>query len=222
MGIGTRVSELPRSRPRRLGARLLRPELRTTAANQGNLRSGQRLSLPPVAFEPDPSTRSTTELTSQRRRAWRRRRSSALHQSGQRQNRARATRTHTLRPGHALATPATPRLGRNRLACRRVGDRADRLRRRQPHRGARRRRRALALHRQPTQLAHRRTASTATGRRQLLPPRDLHQRRGHPHADQHVHPNPSWVGIGLAAVTAATMPIHAGTKRRIGNRRHAA
>jgi hypothetical protein len=31
-----------------------------------------------------------------------------------------------------------------------------------------------------------------------------------------------YVGIGLAAGTAATMPIHAGTKRRIGNRLHAA
>jgi divalent metal cation (Fe/Co/Zn/Cd) transporter len=36
------------------------------------------------------------------------------------------------------------------------------------------------------------------------------------------HPNPSWIGIGLAAVTAATMPILAGAKRRIGNRLHSA
>jgi hypothetical protein len=37
-----------------------------------------------------------------------------------------------------------------------------------------------------------------------------------------VHPNPSWLGIGPAAVTAATTPILAGNKRRTGKRLHAA
>ena len=32
------------------------------------------------------------------------------------------------------------------------------------------------------------------------------------------HPNPSWVGIGLAAVTAPTMPLLAAAKRRLGRR----
>jgi divalent metal cation (Fe/Co/Zn/Cd) transporter len=31
------------------------------------------------------------------------------------------------------------------------------------------------------------------------------------------HPDPSWLGIGLAAVTAPTMPLLARAKRRIGN-----
>jgi divalent metal cation (Fe/Co/Zn/Cd) transporter len=30
------------------------------------------------------------------------------------------------------------------------------------------------------------------------------------------HPQPSWVGIGLALVTAPTMPLLAGAKRRVG------
>ncbi len=33
-----------------------------------------------------------------------------------------------------------------------------------------------------------------------------------------VHPDPSWVGIGLAAVTAPTMPLLARAKRRVGHR----
>ncbi len=32
------------------------------------------------------------------------------------------------------------------------------------------------------------------------------------------HPHTSWVGIGLAAVTAPTMPLLAAAKRRVGNR----
>jgi divalent metal cation (Fe/Co/Zn/Cd) transporter len=32
------------------------------------------------------------------------------------------------------------------------------------------------------------------------------------------HPDPSWVGIGLAAVTAPTMPLLARAKRRVGHR----
>jgi divalent metal cation (Fe/Co/Zn/Cd) transporter len=32
------------------------------------------------------------------------------------------------------------------------------------------------------------------------------------------HPDPSWVGIGLAAVTAPTMPVLARAKRRVGHR----
>jgi len=32
------------------------------------------------------------------------------------------------------------------------------------------------------------------------------------------HPDPSWVGIGLAAVTAPTMPLLARAKRRVGRR----
>ena len=34
------------------------------------------------------------------------------------------------------------------------------------------------------------------------------------------HPDPSWIGIGLAAVTAPTMPLLARAKRRIGNQLH--
>jgi divalent metal cation (Fe/Co/Zn/Cd) transporter len=33
-----------------------------------------------------------------------------------------------------------------------------------------------------------------------------------------VHPDPSWVGIGLAAATAPTMPLLARAKRRVGHR----
>jgi divalent metal cation (Fe/Co/Zn/Cd) transporter len=36
------------------------------------------------------------------------------------------------------------------------------------------------------------------------------------------HPEPSWVGIGLAAFTAPTMPLLAHAKRRIGNQLHSA
>jgi divalent metal cation (Fe/Co/Zn/Cd) transporter len=36
------------------------------------------------------------------------------------------------------------------------------------------------------------------------------------------HPDPSWVGIGLAAFTAPTMPLLAYGKRRIGNQLHSA
>jgi divalent metal cation (Fe/Co/Zn/Cd) transporter len=32
------------------------------------------------------------------------------------------------------------------------------------------------------------------------------------------HPEPSWVGIGLAAITAPSMPVLAHAKRRVGNR----
>ena len=34
------------------------------------------------------------------------------------------------------------------------------------------------------------------------------------------HPDPSWIGIGLAAFTALTMPLLAQAKRRIGNQLH--
>jgi divalent metal cation (Fe/Co/Zn/Cd) transporter len=36
------------------------------------------------------------------------------------------------------------------------------------------------------------------------------------------HPETSWVGIGLAAFTAPTMPLLAAVKRRVGNRLHSA
>jgi divalent metal cation (Fe/Co/Zn/Cd) transporter len=36
------------------------------------------------------------------------------------------------------------------------------------------------------------------------------------------HPETSWVGIGLAAFTAVTMPLLATAKRRVGNRLHSA
>jgi divalent metal cation (Fe/Co/Zn/Cd) transporter len=36
------------------------------------------------------------------------------------------------------------------------------------------------------------------------------------------HPNASWVGIGLAAFTAPTMPLLARAKRRLGNQLHSA
>jgi divalent metal cation (Fe/Co/Zn/Cd) transporter len=36
------------------------------------------------------------------------------------------------------------------------------------------------------------------------------------------HPDTSWVGIGLAAFTAPTMPLLAAAKRRIGNKLHSA
>jgi divalent metal cation (Fe/Co/Zn/Cd) transporter len=36
------------------------------------------------------------------------------------------------------------------------------------------------------------------------------------------HPKPSWIGIGLAALTAPTMPLLARAKRRIGNQLHSA
>jgi divalent metal cation (Fe/Co/Zn/Cd) transporter len=36
------------------------------------------------------------------------------------------------------------------------------------------------------------------------------------------HPDPSWVGIGLAAFTAPTMPLLAYAKRRLGTRLHSA
>ena len=36
------------------------------------------------------------------------------------------------------------------------------------------------------------------------------------------HPNASWVGIGLAAFTAPTMPLLAYAKRRLGNQLHSA
>jgi divalent metal cation (Fe/Co/Zn/Cd) transporter len=36
------------------------------------------------------------------------------------------------------------------------------------------------------------------------------------------HPNASWVGIGLAAFTAPTMPLLAYAKRRVGNQLHSA
>ena len=36
------------------------------------------------------------------------------------------------------------------------------------------------------------------------------------------HPAASWVGIGLAAFTAATMPLLAYAKRRLGNQLHSA
>jgi divalent metal cation (Fe/Co/Zn/Cd) transporter len=36
------------------------------------------------------------------------------------------------------------------------------------------------------------------------------------------HPDPSWVGIGLAAFTAPTMPLLAYAKRRLGNQLHSA
>jgi divalent metal cation (Fe/Co/Zn/Cd) transporter len=34
------------------------------------------------------------------------------------------------------------------------------------------------------------------------------------------HPHPSWVGIGLAAFTAATMPLLARAKRHVGSQLH--
>jgi divalent metal cation (Fe/Co/Zn/Cd) transporter len=34
------------------------------------------------------------------------------------------------------------------------------------------------------------------------------------------HPETSWVGVGLAAFTAATMPLLASAKRRVGNKLH--
>jgi divalent metal cation (Fe/Co/Zn/Cd) transporter len=34
------------------------------------------------------------------------------------------------------------------------------------------------------------------------------------------HPDPSWIGIGLAAFTAATMPLLAAAKRRVGHKLH--
>jgi divalent metal cation (Fe/Co/Zn/Cd) transporter len=36
------------------------------------------------------------------------------------------------------------------------------------------------------------------------------------------HPDPSWVGIGLAAFTALTMPILASAKRRVADQLHSA
>jgi len=36
------------------------------------------------------------------------------------------------------------------------------------------------------------------------------------------HPETSWVGIGLAAFTAVTMPLLAAAKRRVGNKLHSA
>src|SRR5439155_4048313 len=36
------------------------------------------------------------------------------------------------------------------------------------------------------------------------------------------HPGASWVGIGLAAFTAPTMPLLAYAKRRLGNQLHSA
>jgi divalent metal cation (Fe/Co/Zn/Cd) transporter len=36
------------------------------------------------------------------------------------------------------------------------------------------------------------------------------------------HPDASWLGIGLAAFTAPTMPLLAGAKRRLGNQLHSA
>ena len=36
------------------------------------------------------------------------------------------------------------------------------------------------------------------------------------------HPETSWVGVGLAAFTAPTMPLLAAAKRRVGNRLHSA
>src|SRR6185369_9453315 len=35
-----------------------------------------------------------------------------------------------------------------------------------------------------------------------------------------IHPETSWVGIGLAAFTAVTMPLLALAKRRVGNKLH--
>jgi divalent metal cation (Fe/Co/Zn/Cd) transporter len=37
-----------------------------------------------------------------------------------------------------------------------------------------------------------------------------------------MHPETSWVGIGLAAFTAATMPLLAAAKRKVGNKLHSA
>src|SRR5262249_56801550 len=54
MGIQTRVSELPGSRPRGLEARLLRHQLPTAPTRQGNLRSRQPLPLPPITPEQPP------------------------------------------------------------------------------------------------------------------------------------------------------------------------
>jgi hypothetical protein len=196
----------------------------TTAANQGNLRSGQRLSLPPVAFEPDPSTRWTTELTSQRRRSWRRRFSSALHQSGRRQNAPRGLSPITCARCGTRAPSAVPRPAR---LGRTLSERAT----------LERRARLLAWagigwhvvefvlwlfagNRRSSHIAERRAQQLVAASFFLLATYiSVEAIRALTSSD---HPDPSWLGIGPAGVTAATMPILAGTKRRIGNRLRAA
>ena len=61
-----------------------------------------------------------------------------------------------------------------------------------------------------------RTAGSAVDRRQLLRPRRLRRGRAVRTLAGGQHPGGSWVGIGLAAVTAVTMPLLARAKRRVG------
>ena len=100
-------------------------------------------------------------------------------------------------------------------------DRADRVRRGQPDRGARRLRRRLAVHRRAgAARSSGRAARAAADRGSFFvlaayvgveAVRTL--------VDGH-HPEASWVGIGLAAFTAPTMPLLAGAKRGVGSELH--
>ena len=128
----------------------------------------------------------------------------------------------------ARAAGAAPCVGRNRLPLRRVRDR-DRRRYRgrldRPDRfGADR-----LIEASPGsscsgsspargRLAGGRTASPAADRGELLRPRRLRRGRVDPHLAGGQHPEASWVGIGLAAFTAMTMPLLARVKRRVGHK----
>jgi hypothetical protein len=107
----------------------------------------------------------------------------------------------TTRPGGVVIGGAQPSpasganacLGRDRLALHRVRhrcrswdrgwfNRADRLRRRQPHRGHRRVCCDLAIHRSTAGLRDGRTPGAATHRRKLLRARRVHRGGGDPHS----------------------------------------
>ncbi len=114
---------------------------------------------------------------------------------------------------------------RHRPRCRhrRLFDRPHRIRSRQLGRVSGRVHRPVALRRPTLLLRERRAARPATDRDQLFPPRGVCRSRSNPHAAIRTliagdHPEASWVGIGLAAFTAPTMPLLALAKRRVGNR----
>ena len=95
-------------------------------------------------------------------------------------------------------------------------DRADRLRRRLADRGARRLRRALALHRprlgsDGPNDAPQLIAASFFVLAAYVGVESLRTLAGGE------HPKASWVGIGLAAFTAPTMPLLARAKRRVGH-----
>src|SRR6266536_2288755 len=133
-------------------------------------------------------------------------------------------------PESRSSPPGGERLG---LALRRVRHRGrsrdrgqlhrlDRVRCRLVDRGDGWVRRGLAVHGKPSARANGRATGTAAHRNELL------RAVAYITADSirtvvgGTHPETSWVGIGLAAFTAVTMPLLALAKRRVGNKLHSA